>query len=116
MGKEDKAQLELSESSSLIDFLYVDKERVDSLISQLRNGTLRSVTKTIGTSEGSFMSGKGNIEVVSGKIGSKNKTKEEASEEYDPYHSQIIGLLNDLSIPPLQSLPSLCSGKLVCIN
>lgn len=116
MGKEDKAQLELSESSSLIDFLYVDKERVDSLISQLRNGTLRSVTKTIGTSEGSFMSGKGNIEVVSGKIGSKNKTKEEASEEYDPYHSQIIGLLNDLSISPLQSLPSLCSGKLVCIQ
>lgn len=116
MGKEDKAQLELSESSALIDFLYVDKERVDSLISQLRNGTLRSVTKTIGTSEGSFMSGKGNIEVVSGKIGSKNKTKEEASEEYDPYHSQIIGLLNDLSISPLQSLPSLCSGKLVCIQ
>lgn len=116
MGKEDKAQLELSESSSLIDFLYVDKERVDSLISQLRNGTLRSVTKTIGTSEGSFMSGKGNIEVVSGKIASKNKTKEEASEEYDPYHSQIIGLLNDLSISPLQSLPSLCSGKLVCIQ
>lgn len=62
------------------------------------------------------MSGKGNIEVVSGKIGSKNKTKEEASEEYDPYHSQIIGLLNDLSISPLQSLPSLCSGKLVCIQ
>lgn len=63
MGKEDKTQLELPESSSLIDFLYVDKERVDSLISQLRNGTLRSVTKTIGTSEGSFMSGKGNIKL-----------------------------------------------------
>lgn len=62
------------------------------------------------------MSGKGNIKLVSGKIESKNKTKEEASEEYDPYHSQIIELLNDLSIPTLQSLPSLCSGKLVCIQ
>ncbi len=116
MGKEDETRLELPESSSLIDFLYVDKERVDSLISQLRNGTLRSVTKTIGTSEGSFMSGKGNIGVASGRIGSQNKTKEEASEEYDPYHSQVIGLLNDLSIAPLQSLPPVCSGKLVCIH
>lgn len=116
MGKENETRLELSESSSLIDFLYVDKERVDSLISQLRNGTLRSVTKTIGTSEGSSVSGKINVEVAAGKITSKQKSKEEAAEEYDPYHSQLIGLLNDLGLAPLKKLPAACSGRLVCIQ
>lgn len=89
MGKEDKAQLELSESSSLIDFLYVDKERVDSLISQLRNGTLRSVTKTIGTSEGSFMSGKGNIEVVSGKLAQKIKLRKKPPKNMIPIIAKL---------------------------
>ena len=32
---------------SLIDFLYVDETRVDSLISQLRDGTPRSVVKMV---------------------------------------------------------------------
>lgn len=116
MGKKDETKFELPKNSSLIDFLYIDKERVDSLISQLRNGTLRSVTKTIGASEGSVLSGKGKIPVLSGQVTTKNKSKEEASEEYDPYHSQIIELLNDLSIAPLNELPEQCSGELVCIH
>ncbi len=116
MGKENQTQSEFFENSSLIDFLYVDNERVDSLISQLRNGTLRSVTKTIGTSEGSSISGKGNIEIVSGQMSSKNKNKEEASEQYDPYHSLLITLLNDLNISPLTMLPKSCDSQLVCIQ
>ncbi|MDY2965195.1 MAG: hypothetical protein SOR58_03235 [Megasphaera massiliensis] len=116
MGQENKTRSELSESSSLIDFLYVDNDRVDSLISQLRNGTLRSVTKTLGTSEGSAISGKGTIEVISGQYSSKNKSKEEASEQYDPYHSRLITLLNDLRIPPLEELPPLCDSRLACIQ
>ena len=49
MGEENKAQSELFESKTLIDFLYIDNERIDSLISQLNHGTLRSVVKTMGT-------------------------------------------------------------------
>lgn len=116
MGKENKTKLEFSESSSLIDFLYIDKERVDSFISQLKNGTLRSVTKTIGITEGSSMSANGNIGIASGKIMSKDKSKEKSAEEYDPYHSQLIELLNDLSIAPLNELPQICSSELVCIQ
>ena len=67
MGNENQTQPEFFEGSALIDFLYVDNERVDSLISQLRNGTLRSVTKTIGTSEGSSVSAQGGIGIASGK-------------------------------------------------
>ena len=46
MGEENKARSELFESKTLIDFLYIDNERIDSLISQLNHGTLRSVVKT----------------------------------------------------------------------
>ena len=50
MGQKDETKPILSESQTLIDFLYIDNERIDSLISQLNHGTLRSVVKTMGTS------------------------------------------------------------------
>lgn len=116
MGKENETGFELPESSTLIDFLYVDKERVDSLISQLRNGTLRSVTKTIGASEGSSVSGKVTAAVAGGEYKNINKSESSAAQEFDPYHSQLINLLNDLEIIPLSNLPNSCDGKLALIN
>lgn len=116
MGKEKQTRPEFSESQ-LIDFLYIDKSRVDSLISQIRNGTLRSVTKTLGTSEGSSVSVKGSIpSVVSGKHEHSQGSLEQAAEKYDPYHSQILALLNDLSIAPLAELPEHAIGQLVILN
>ena len=116
MGTKEAVETNFSDAKILIDFLYIDKERTDSFISQLRNGTLRSVTKTIGTSEGSSLSTKGSIEVVQGTWGKRNESNEKAAEEYDPYHSQIIQLLNDLGIPPLSQLPTSCTGQLVLLQ
>lgn len=118
MGQETNTQSEFSENSSLIDFLYVDKERVDSLISQLREGTLRSVTKTIGTSEGSSLSVKGSAAgILSGNYKHNNISTGTAAEQYDPYHGQLLKLLNDLSIPPLSQLPPIpCAGRLVVLE
>ncbi len=113
MGKENETQSGLSETTSLIDFLYVDESRVDSLISQLRNGTLRSVTKTVGTSEGSSISGKSDLKVVGGQIKLENQSEESAAEKYDPYHNKIIQLLQDLSLPVQDSLEGEYSGRLV---
>jgi hypothetical protein len=113
MGKENETQSGFSETTSLIDFLYIDEARVDSLISQLRNGTLRSVTRTVGTSEGSSLSGKGNLQIASGKIKHENKSKESAAEKYDPYHNKIIQLLQDLSLSVQDSIEGIYSGRLV---
>lgn len=113
MGKENETQSGFSETTSLIDFLYIDEARVDSLISQLRNGTLRSVTKTVGTSEGSSVSGKGDLRVVGGQIQHKNRSEESAAEKYDPYHNKIIQLLQDLSLPVQDSIEGIYSGRLV---
>jgi hypothetical protein len=117
MGAKDKKQSILSEASSLIDFLYVDKERVDSFISQTRNGTLRSVTKSIGTSEGSAVSCKVGVPAIAKAM--CNHSQESfgnSSENYDPYHSQLMKLLADLEIHPLDELPKPCTSKLVLLK
>lgn len=115
MGQKDETKPILSESQTLIDFLYIDNERVDSLISQLRQGTLRSVTKTIGASEGSSVSA-GLTAPILGTYEHKNQSNETASEKYDPYHNKLIQLLNDLEIPFLKNFTGDCSGKLVAIE
>lgn len=116
MGAKNTATSEFFTHSTLIDFLYVDKHRVDSLISQIRNGTLRSVAKTMGASESSSFSAKGTVAVAAAGYEKSNKSNSSATEQYDPYHSQIIQLLNDLNVPPLVTLPDPCAGKLVMIN
>ena len=116
MGTETPKEAHVLDEQELIDFLYVDKERTDSFISQLRSGTLRSVTKTTDTSEGSSLSVKGSIKVAQGEIKTSNESKANAAEEYDPYHSQLIQLLNDLDIPPSEALPDECIGKMMLIK
>lgn len=117
MGQEVSTAVEVSGKASLIDFLYTDKERADSLISQIRNGTLRSVVKTTGASEGFSVSGKAHIPaVLEGDLDKTTTSTTSASEQYDPYHSQLIGLLNDLCIEPLDTLPSSCVGELVTLK
>lgn len=115
-GSTDKAQF--SKVESLIDFLYVDKERVDSFISQIRSGTLRSVTKTSGVSESSSLSGLVNMHVAKGTIQNGETNQSSASEQYDPYHFQILNLINDLGLRPLDDLESAIGDtpKLVLFN
>lgn len=114
MGKENETQSGFLETTSLIDFLYIDESRVDSLISQLRNGTLRSVTKTVGITEGSSVSGKlGVPSVLGGQYIHKNKSDEAAAENYDPYHNKIIQLLRDLDRPIQETVFGEYTGRLV---
>jgi hypothetical protein len=116
MGKERTTEPRLSETASLIDFLYVDKERVDSLVSQLYHGALRSVTKTTSIAQKTQKSVKGEIPVLKGRYSNENKDTSEAAEQYDPYHSQLIQLLNDLSLPIIDALPYHCIGNLMLIR
>lgn len=116
MGKEKASDTQVLSEQSLIDFLYVDKERADSFISQIRNGTLRSATKTTGTSEGSSISAKGSVKVAEASTSHTNMSKAKAAEEYDPYHSQLIQLLNDLGVEPTDNLPVTCAGKLMLMR
>ena len=101
---------------SLIDFLYVDETRVDSLISQLRDGTPRSVVKMVEDSTGSTKSGKADAKLVAAEYKSENTATKSAEENYDPFHNKIIQLLHDLSLPIQKTLNEPFSKKLVILN
>ena len=116
MGQENINTAGIPEATQIIDFLYIDKERADSFISQLRSGTLRSVTKNIGTSEDFSISAKGSMAVASGSMDRKTQSSTSAAEQYDPYHSQLIQLLEDLEITPLAAIPEQCEGHLVLLQ
>lgn len=115
MGTESKAESGFSEAEALVDFLYIDKERIDSFISQTRHGTLRTVVKKTGASQGSSLAA-GVGAIAKGEIKHEGKTDNSAEESYDPYHSLILDLLNDIGVHPLASLPADCNGKLALIG
>lgn len=106
----------ISQVKEIIDFLYIDEDRVNSLISQINNGTLKEVNQTIiatTTTKGQIKFGPNII----------NKTNQEteastssALRKFDPYHYQLIELLNNLSIPITDEIPSQILGKLILIK
>mgnify|MGYP000003106627 CR=1 FL=1 len=104
MGKDNLDQQQPSEpiqiKPELVDFLYIDSERVDSFISQIKNGTLRSVSKTNATLQGSSSNAgvEANIKILKGSIGAKEQIDNSISstENYDPFHKQVIDLINIL--------------------
>lgn len=104
MGQTNDNQHQSSESiqtkTELVDFLYIDLQRVDSFVSQLKNGTLRSVSKTNSTLQGSSNTGKLTVDakLIKGSLGGAEQTDNTVSstENYDPFHKQVIDLLTSL--------------------
>lgn len=105
MGKTNLNEQQSSEpiqiKPELVDFLYIDSERVDSFISQTKNGTLRSISKTNAASQGSSTNTglTADIKILKGTIGGKEQIDNTISstENYDPFHKQVIDLINTFS-------------------
>lgn len=107
MGQEASNQINIltEDELQLVDFIYLDVPRLDSYISQIQNGTLRSVTKTVGTNQGSSFNSKTGISAgVKAEIsyGSNETSTENATESYDPFHSKFIDLFNRLNLSPIR--------------
>lgn len=104
MGKNNTSKSQSSESiqikPELVDFLYIDTERVDSYISQIKNGTLRSISKTNSTLQGSSNNAgiSVDVKVLKGNVGNTEQVDNTISstENYDPFHKQVIDLINSL--------------------
>ena len=104
MGQTNDNQQQSSEpiqtKAELVDFLYIDSQRVDSFISQLKNRTLRSVSKTNATLQGSSNSSEITVDakVLKGSFSGSEQTDNTVSstENYDPFHKQVIDLINAL--------------------
>lgn len=117
MGNQETTGLDFSEKTSLIDFLYIDKEKVDSFISQLQNGALRSVKTTNDITQGFSVSGEGSIPALAkGSVNNSNQDKNALEKQYDPYHSQLIELLNFLNLTILNDIPLLTEAQIVLLE
>lgn len=97
MGKNSPEETQNPVTGPLVDFLYIDKERLDSFISQITTGTLRSVTKIQNTSESSSHSASGDMKVLKGELSKAQTSGIGSTEKYDPFYWQIINFLNTLS-------------------
>lgn len=118
MGKNPPKETQNPVTGPLVDFLYIDRERLDSFISQITTGTLRSVTKVQNTSESSSRSGVGDVKVLKGEISKAQTSGVGSTEKYDPFYWQIINLLNTLSTNAINIIDdSLLDGpKLVTLK
>ena len=86
---------------ALIDFLYLDTNKLNSFISQINNGTLQSVSTKSSTMQGSNNSYGGNASIPTLAQASINRAAsttnvDEEILNYNPYHSQYVEILNDL--------------------
>ena len=112
MGQSKTSNAQYGESvqvePELIDFLYIDDARVDSYISQIKNGTLRSVSTTNATLQGSSRSaGIGlDFKLANAHIGGGEKINNtvSATENYDPYHKKIIDFIDLIKFKEINPL------------
>lgn len=117
MGNQESTEINISEEKGLIDFLYIDKGKVDSFLSQIQKGALRSVKKTNDITRGSSFSGEGGIPTVAkGVINKSNNDKNALEEQYDPYHSQLLELLDFLDLPLFTTVPQDYNAKIVLLE
>lgn len=71
MGNETPAEQRLLETVPILDFLYIDNERIDSFLSQINQGTLRSVTRSQGVSENSSRDAGVSVKLLRGEAATK---------------------------------------------
>lgn len=71
----------------LIDFLYIDEERIDSYMSQIKMGTLRSVSRTVGTSEGSFYNFSAGFDV---KVAVSKSINQQEQQKFTNPHQALL--------------------------
>ena len=117
MGNEKTGEPIISEKEKLIDFLYIDQEKIDSFLSQIQKGALRSVKKTNGVTQGSSISGEASIpQLAKGTVVNNNQDKDDLEQQFDPYHSQILELIEHFNLPVLEELPDFSNGDILLLE
>jgi len=108
------AQSSFLEKDSPVDFLYLDRQRISSLIGQLSDtGTLIGLKSMVAKSQSKEGTASGTIAVAraEGKI---SRTSSESSEEtYDPFWTHAYTFLQDLEANFAVPLSSARMGSLV---
>jgi len=113
MGTKENQEMEPCQEMPLIDILYKNSYRVDSLSAQLLEGTLRNVKRKQTTLQGSSSSVNGSIKVVSGNSSSKKNEGKSIEYNIENHDYAIINLLSVLDLPEYTVKPENPIGKLI---
>ncbi len=119
MGQTEATRSELHAITEVLDFLYIDTDRVNSIISQVNCGLLKEVNITISGSSGASKTHEQSIQyIIGGKTGSSDRQDSTHSSQRSsiPYHHSIIQLLQTLRIPISCELQKSEKGRLVVLQ
>jgi hypothetical protein len=108
------AQSLFLEKDSPVDFLYLDKQRISSLIGQLSDrGMLIAFRSTVAKSQSSEGMAGGTIAVAKAEGKTSRTTSESAEETYDPFWTHAYTFLQDLEANFAVPLETARMGSLV---
>lgn len=108
-----------TQKSALVDFLYRDSSRIDSLFSQLFQGSLKEVAATSACANKQTNGVEGSIPgVVKGGFSGEETITETIAKKIDPYDQNILDLLSnfDLMTENSQALRNDDIGKVALLN
>lgn len=113
MGKEKEREQKIT----LVDFLYKDLNLINSLYSQIFQGTLNSITKTEMSSD--VITNEANLSAgfIGGKLTSNETVNETITSNINPLDSLILDLIEALDIESVKdSLINLKTGSIQAVN
>src|SRR5690606_20858422 len=103
--------------TGLIDFLYKDLSRIESLFAQLFHGSLKEIaaTESFGTSSSNTF--KAGLHAVEGSKTSEKQKIDTLEKRIDPHDQKILDILKYLNLPPVSyNLPSNPIGQIFLIK
>lgn len=103
--------------TGLIDFLYKDLSRIESLFAQLFHGSLKEIaaTESFGTSSSNTF--KAGLHAVEGSKTSEKQKIDTLEKRIDPHDQKILDILKYLNLPQVSyNLPSNPIGQIFLIK
>ncbi|HHX87626.1 MAG TPA: hypothetical protein GX693_05540 [Firmicutes bacterium] len=108
---------ESEKRAGIIDFLYRDLSRIDSIFAQLYQGAIREIAATQSVSHSINKSIKLDAKIASGERESLSADSDVIEKRIDPHDQRIIDILSLLNLSPYEDdLSSLNVGQLVLLR
>lgn len=108
---------ETKKRTGLVDFLYRDLSKIDSIFAQLYQGTIREVATSENISSSISKSVKFNAQIAAGNRSSENTEANTIHKRIDPHDQRILDILNVLNLSPYEDdFSNLANGQIVLIK
>ncbi|GAW91320.1 DUF6414 family protein [Calderihabitans maritimus] len=106
-----------TERKGLIDFLYRDVSRIDSLFAQVFQGTLREISTTSNLSSITKKQLRADLKILRGERETEKAKSDIVEKHIDPHDHKILDLMEVLNIPLLETpLSETVNGQVILVK